>query len=145
MYYSTKFYKEIGSCTHRQPSHEGHCKFVHGYGRSFYFKFGSYELTADTQFVMEFGDLKEIEKWLKYYFDHTFLINENDPELETFKQLDSKKIIQLRILPNVSMEATAKFVFDYVDNWVKDKTNNRVFLLECECKENNKNSGGYAI
>lgn len=143
MYYSTKYYHELGSCTHRQPDHNGHCKFIHGYGRSFFFKFGAKELTKKTQFVVEFGELKEIKKWLEYYFDHTFLINKDDPEIEIFKKLEKKGLLKLRILPNVSMEATAKFIFDYVDKYIKEKTNNRAFLQLVECKENNKNSGIY--
>tara|TARA_B110000211_G_C13958069_1_gene499265 strand:+ start:491 stop:928 length:438 start_codon:yes stop_codon:yes gene_type:complete len=143
MYYSTKYYHEIGSCTHRQPKHKGHCKYVHGYARSFKFKFGAKKLTQDTCFVVEFGALKEIKKWLKYYFDHTFLINKDDSEIEKFQQMHDANIIQLRILPNVSMEATAQFVFEYVNNWIKIKTDNRAWLVSCECIENSKNSGIY--
>jgi len=144
-FYSTKTYNEIGSCTHRQPAHKGHCKFVHGYGRSFSFKFGAHRLEPETHFVVEFGALKAVEKFLKYYFDHTFLINKDDPEIKEFKEQEEKGLIQLRILDNVSMEATAYSVGLIVNEYIRRKTEGRAFLVSCECRENQKNSAIYEL
>ena len=36
------------SCCHRQWSHEGHCRFVHGYSRSFTFWFAAHHLDPGT-------------------------------------------------------------------------------------------------
>ena len=65
-------------CCHRQPNHEGHCRFVHGYSRSFTCWFGASELDANG-FVVDFSSLKELRKQLKHQFDHTFLANSDDP------------------------------------------------------------------
>ena len=43
-------------------------------------------------------------------------------------------------MPNVGMEGSAKYIFDYVDEWVQKKTNQRVYLHSVECIENDKNS-----
>ena len=52
------------------------------------------------------------------------------------------KIIDLRVMPNVSMERTAEFIFEYVDQWIQ-QTNDRAFLVEVECRENDNNAGIY--
>ena len=129
-------------CSHRQWRHQGHCKFIHGYSRSFKMTFGCEELT-ESGFGVDFGEFSDIKSWLSYWFDHTTLINEDDPELQLFHDLHDKQIIELRVLPNVSMERTAEFVFDYVDKWIREQTNHRSFLLEVECRENDKNAAIY--
>ncbi|MBT5890612.1 MAG: 6-carboxytetrahydropterin synthase [Chromatiales bacterium] len=142
MFKSTKRFVGF-SCAHRQPSHDGHCQYLHGYSRSFYFIFGADEVDPRTHFVMDFSGLKGVKAWLDNMFDHTCLINADDPELELFKQLDERGIIQLRVLPNVSMEATAKYVVDHVQTMLDEVTGGRVFIHACECRENDKNSGWY--
>jgi len=131
------------SCAHRQPAHDGHCKYLHGYSRSFYFVFGADEVDPRTHFVMDFSGLKGVKAWLDDMFDHTCLINSDDPELELFKELDERGVIQLRVLPNVSMEATAKFVAEHVQGMLDEVTGGRVRILALECRENEKNSGWY--
>ena len=46
-------------------------------------------------------------------------------------------------MPNVSMERTAEFIFEYVDQWIRKQTNERAFLVEVECRENDKNAAIY--
>ena len=97
----------------------------------------------ESGFGVDFGQFSDIKAWLSYWFDHTTLINEDDPELPLFQELHDKQILDLRVLPNVSMERTAGFVFDYVDTWIRKQTNNRSFLIEGECRENDKNAATY--
>lgn len=129
-------------CSHRQWRHQGHCKFIHGYSRSFTLVFGC-ESLDDLGFGVDFGDFGELKDWFDHWFDHTLLINEDDPERSLFEDLHARQIVDLRVLPNVSMECTAAFVFSFVDPWIRDRTDNRVVLLEVECRENNKNAGRY--
>lgn len=126
-------------CTHRQWKAQSHCRFVHGYSREFYFEFAANELTQEF-WVMDFGGLKEVKKWLEHMFDHTFLASSDDPYLEKFKQMDADGIIQLRILPNAGMEGTAQFVYDHVSQMIKEQTNGRVWITKVEVRENEKNS-----
>lgn len=140
-YISTKNF--IGfPCTHRQWKAESHCRFVHGYSRSFYMEFEASKLTKEG-WVVDFGGLKEVKKWLNYMFDHTFLASDDDPELELFKKMDESGIIQLRTMPNAGMEESAKFVFEKVNPMIKEMTNNRAWLTKVECRENEKNSAIY--
>ena len=137
-YTSTKRF--IGfPCTHRQWKADSHCRFVHGYSREFYFEFACNELTKE-EWVMDFGGLKEVKKWLESMFDHTFLSSEDDPYLEEFVRLDKEGVIQLRVLPNAGMEGTAKFVYEHVNKMVQKSTDNRVWVTKVEVRENEKNS-----
>ena len=129
-------------CTHRQWLAESHCKYIHGYSREFYFEFQSSELTKEG-WVVDFGGLKEVKGWLDYMIDHTFLASENDPHLELFKEMDQKKIIQLRVLPNVGMEGTAQYVYEQVNTMIKTQTNSRAWVKLVEVRENEKNSAIY--
>ncbi len=129
-------------CTHRQWRAKSHCRYVHGYSRSFYMEFESSELTEEM-WVMDFGGLKEVKKWLEHMFDHTFLVAEDDPELSRFKVLDDEGIIQMRVLPNAGMEGSAKFVYDEVNKLISKQTKERVWITRVEVRENENNSAIY--
>ncbi len=141
LYKSTKLFTGF-PCTHRQWKAESHCRFVHGYSRSFYFEFACHELTQE-KWVVDFGGLKEVKKWLEDNFDHTFLASQDDPYLETFKKLDAEGVIQLRILPNAGMEGTAEYVYMQMNPLVKKITGGRAWITLVEVRENEKNSAMY--
>lgn len=127
-------------CAHRRWAHKGHCKLVHGYDRSFEVVFEASHLEEGTGFVMDFGGLKEVSEWLASKFDHTLLLDEADPLLPQFRNLESIGACKLVVLPDVGMEGSAKFVFDHVNEFVSKKTNGRVSVYSVECRENKKNS-----
>jgi len=129
-------------CTHRQWRSDAHCKFVHGYSREFYFEFACAELSYEG-WVVDFGGLKSVKAWLDKMFDHTFLASEDDPFMETFRELDRQGVIQLRVLPNVGMEGTAQFVHEHVDAMIADLTRGRAWVTLVEVRENEKNSAVY--
>ena len=103
---STKTYRNL-PCAHRQWKHKGHCAYIHGYSREYTFYFEADEMD-EHGWVVGFGDLKNLEKYLLDMYDHTLLIAENDPELDTFKELDKKGLCDLRIVPEASLEGSAK-------------------------------------
>jgi 6-pyruvoyltetrahydropterin/6-carboxytetrahydropterin synthase len=129
-------------CTHRQWRAESHCRFVHGYSREFYFEFACKERTKEG-WVVDFGGLKEVKAWLDSMFDHTFLVSQDDPYLETFKKLDQEGVIQMRLLPNAGMEGTAEFVYEHVNKMVQEKTQKRAWVTLVQVSENEKNSAFY--
>ncbi len=141
MYRSTKSFHFL-PCAHRQWRDEGHCRFVHGYDRSVHIVFQCKALD-DKQWVMDFGGLKEVKLWLEDLFDHTLLINADDPEMEFFKEMERRQLCKLRVLPNIGMEGSAKYIFDFVDGWLAKKTEGRVNVYSVECRENEKNSAIY--
>ena len=70
-YFSTKCYgHNIGlSAVFRQPHADSHCSLLHGYSLSFKFTFGCNELD-ERNWVVDFGGLKPLKKWLEDSFDH---------------------------------------------------------------------------
>ena len=141
MYRSTKTYQYL-PCAHRQWRDDGHCQYVHGYDRTVKIEFQCSSLD-DKHWVMDFGALKEVKAFLEDTFDHTLLINEDDPQLEYFREMDRMGLCQLRVLPNVGMEGSAKYIFEWVEAWLKKSTAGRVQVYSVECRENDKNSAIY--
>ena len=76
-------------------------------------------------------------------FDHTVVVAQDDPALETFKQMDKDGIIQMRVIPAVGAEMFARFVYDKIGAFVETETDGRVRVIRVEFSENNKNSSIY--
>ena len=68
------------------------------------------------------------------------IIAEDDPELETFKKLDEKGLIQLRIIPAVGCEKFAEYIYDKINPIIIEKSNNRVKIISVEVREHESNS-----
>ena len=126
-------------CTHRQWRHKGHCRFVHGYSRGFTFWFQSRELDIN-QFVVDFSDLKDLRARLKQQFDHTFLVSQDDPLLHHWQQLDKLGAIDLRIMTNVGMEASAQLIWTWANEIIWAHHHGRVCCWRTESRENEKNA-----
>ena len=144
-YYSTKTYDHIEglSCAFRQwRATHSHCQLIHGYSLAFKFVFGATALD-DRNWVQDFGGLKDIKAWLKENFDHTLVVAEDDPELETFKQLTTKDIIDLRIIPAVGCEKFAEHVYNHVSKIIEQSSGGRVWVDSVECREHGANSAIY--
>jgi 6-pyruvoyltetrahydropterin/6-carboxytetrahydropterin synthase len=123
IYRSTKSYdhSEGLSCCFRQwRATHSHCRLVHGYALAFRFVFATHSLD-ERNWCFDFGGLKPVKAWLKEMFDHTMLVAEDDPELERFQAMHRDGLIDIRVLPAVGCEATAKYVFDYVARCVEVK------------------------
>ena len=48
-------------------------------------------------------------------FDHTLLVAEDDPELETYKLLQAKNMAKLTVLPRLGCEGLADMLYKYVN------------------------------
>ena len=146
IYRSTKSYdhSEGLSCCFRQwRATHSHCRLVHGYALAFRFVFATHELD-ERNWCFDFGGLKPVKAWLKEMFDHTMLVAEDDPALARFRALHEDGLIDIRVLPAVGCEATAKYVFDYVARYVEAETGSRVWLESVEVKEHGGNSAIYS-
>lgn len=125
---------------HRQHKHKGHCSLVHGHNWDFEFTFVCNTLD-ENGFVVDFGDLKEIKKWLDKQFDHTIVLNNDDPLLQDF--LQNKEIYDVRIVENCGAEGLAKHVADCVTLLLSDTAHVRDRGLRLLCVtvyEDHKNS-----
>ncbi len=130
-------------CCHRQWRHSGHCRFVHGYSRSFCFWFQAEELD-ENGFVVDFSSLSELEKQLRQQFDHTFLVNADDPLLAQWQSLHEQGALDLRVMENVGMEASAALVWDWANQLLQKRDGGRSCCWKVETRENEKNASCYA-
>jgi 6-pyruvoyltetrahydropterin/6-carboxytetrahydropterin synthase len=84
------------------------------------------------------------KQWMDYMFDHTTVLAPDDPELEIFKELDKRGVVQLRILEGpVGAEQFAKYIYGKINTFVQEETNNRVRVAQVEFFENKRNSAIY--
>ena len=142
-YESTKVI-ELGSCAFRQwRATHSHCRFIHGYQLIAKFWFGGSHLD-DNHWLVDFGGLKDLKEQLNYLFDHTMCVAGDDPELETFKELNSKGVIQLRIFEKgVGIERTAEVVFDIAQQYINSLTSGRCWVEKVEVFEHEANSATF--
>jgi len=115
---------------------------VHGYSRSFTFWFTAKKLDLNG-FVVDFSSLKLLEKRLKEQFDHTFLVNKDDPLLNHWKKLHDLDALDLRIMDNVGMEFTSKLIWRWANEYLHDKDKGRTCCWKTESKENKSNKASY--
>jgi 6-pyruvoyltetrahydropterin/6-carboxytetrahydropterin synthase len=133
--------KQFGGypCCHRQWRHPGHCRFVHGYSRSFTFWFRAHRLDA-YGFVVDFSSLRDLEKRLAVQFDHTFLVNADDPLLERWQELHAQGALDLRVMANVGMEGTAQLVWGWANELLAGREDGRACCWKVEARENERNA-----
>jgi len=126
---STKVFDGF-SCVFRQWKAETtHCKYVHGYGVSFKVWFeGDLD---ERNWVWDFGGMKRAKtqidnmsakEWMDYMFDHTMIIAEDDPFIESFKLMDQAGAAQVRILPAVGAEKFAEYIYNKLQEFVNTET-----------------------
>ena len=144
-YYSTKTYgHNIGlACVFRQPNADhSHCHLLHGYSLQFKVTFGCDKLD-NKNWAVDFGGLKPLKKWLEDHFDHKTALDVNDPHLDKFRELEKLDLVDIVIFDGVGAEMFAKHAFDFADKLIREKTDNRCYVVEVECAEHGANSAIY--
>ena len=159
MFKSTKLFDGFSCCFRQWKAETTHCRFLHGYGVSFRVTFEG-ELDH-RNWVWDFGGMKRAKtkidgmspkEWMDYMFDHTVLVAEDDPFLPDLKKLHHRPekglqyhgILQLRVVPATGAEKFAEFIYNKLNKFVKEETNNRVRVQQVEFREHNKNSAIYS-
>lgn len=80
---------------------------------------------------------------LEKQFDHTTVIALNDPELETFKLLNEKGVIDLRVMEGVGIERFAEYCWKVANDYVKSVSQERCWCSKVEVFEHEQNSAIY--
>lgn len=133
----------MGSTAFRQWRADSHCKLIHGYRLQCKLWFTS-DALDDKNWIYDFGGCRDIKKLLEKQFDHTTVVAADDPELDTFKLMSGKGMIDLRIAEKgVGIERTAEWVYDTTNKFVTEQTNNRVRVIKVEVWEHEGNSAIY--
>ena len=136
---------ELGSAAFRQwKASHSHCKYLHGYQLKAKFTFGCKSLD-DRNWCVDFGGLDALKQTLRDQFDHTTVVAGDDPELDTFKSLNEKGIIQLRIMDGgVGVERFAEWVFKTADTYIDEATEGRCFVINVTITEHDDNWASYS-
>lgn len=150
MYLVTKTYDHalgLSACFRQHRASHSHCRFLHGYALSFKLTFAADELDRNN-WVLDFGGLKEVKQFLVDHFDHKLAIAEDDPALDDLSALAGLGLADPLVLPFVGCEGFARFVYDWVDNWLTDKhclecDFRSLRLVEVEVREHGGNSAIY--
>ncbi len=136
---------------HRQHTHGGHCRFIHGHNWSFEFTFAARTLD-ECGFVIDFGSLGWLKDYLREQFDHKLLLNDGDPFADYLtgvigeqvpvphRAFQFAKLADICIVDDASCEGLADMLFDVVSGLVRDKTDGRVWLVRVTVYEDSKNS-----
>ena len=150
MFVSTKVFDGFSCCFRQWKAETTHCRFLHGYGVSFQVTF---EGKPDHRnWVWDFGgmkraktliDGKQPKAWMDWMFDHTIIVAEDDPYINTLLQLDNASIAQVRIVPATGAEKFAEFIYHKLNNFVKTETQERVRVVKVEFMEHGKNTAIY--
>lgn len=108
------------STAFRQWKAPSHCHFVHGYSLAVKFTFEAEELDY-RNWVVDFGDLKDLKWKVQDLFDHKTVVAEDDPALEWFQKGHDEGFLDLVILPAVGIEAFAETIYHMTVNYLNEK------------------------
>lgn len=160
-FYSTKTYgndRGLSCCFRQWRATHSHCSLLHGYSIGIKLIFESDTLDS-RNWVMDFGGLKLFKEWAEYMFDHTLVVAEDDPHLDTFKHMneigggyENSGIMDLRVVEGVGCEMFAKMCYDKMAELLEEMkqnkhsrypVNNNVRLVSAEVFEHDANSAIY--
>lgn len=145
--HSTKTWQRL-ACAHSQffdkepDGSPGECASVHGYDRSVTITFSGN--VDENGWIVPFGELQEVKKFLEFYFDHTVLLPANDGRIKGITDDMLKPgglFAKLRVLPHgVSMEMSSLFIWENVSSYITHVTKGRCYVSRVECREHECNS-----
>jgi len=135
------------SCCFRQwRALHSHCATLHGYSIGIKLEFES-EILDDRNWVYDYGNLGAFKAWADYMFDHTTIVAQDDPHLDTFKDLANTvtigkdydhtsdvphevgSVIDLRIVPSVGCEKFAELAFYQMKEILTNFKNGEEYIL----------------
>ena len=136
-----KTYSDI-PWAHRQHRHDGHCAFIHGHNWAITVTFGS-EVLDENGFVVDFGKLKFLERWIDEHLDHACVFNEDDPLKDRLLAVGGAALWKSYVVPSCSCEGMARHLFEVFSGLVREATGGRAFVVAVEVEEDSKNSAAY--
>lgn len=156
MFYSTKLFDNYSIALRQWKAQHSHCQLMHGYALEFKVIFASNtpeDLNNgldDMNWIVDYGSFKEppqgngLKSWLNDYFDHTTLIEKDDPYLPLFEDMAMSGICKLKIMDKMGAESLAKLVFDKFNDVLSKTDGGRCKVVSVECFENKNNSSIYS-
>jgi len=144
MYISTKIFDNYSVALRQHKAQHSHCKLLHGYALKFKVWFTAKELD-DMNWVVDFGGFGHmgLKDWMNDMFDHTLLIEKDDPYLDFFQSAAMEGLCKLQVMDRMGCESLAKLVFDKFNDTLSKQDGARCRVIKVEVFENNKNSAIY--
>ena len=152
-YQSTKYFDNYSVALRQHKAQHSHCKLLHGYALEFKVIFEPTnnvdEGLDDTGWVVDFGGFKDapngngLKSWMNDMFDHTLLIEKDDPYLDFFQSAAMEGLCKLKVMDKMGAESLAKLVFDKFNDTLSKTDGARCKVVSVECFENKTNSAIY--
>lgn len=153
-YISTKRFDNYSVAIRQWKAQHSHCQLLHGYALEFKVWLASVEPLEENQldsmnWIVDYGGFKTqpvgngLKDWMDYMFDHTTLIEKDDPYLDLFQQMEQMNLLHLRVMDKIGAESAAKLVFDKFNDVLSKTDAGRCKVIKVECFENQKNSSIY--
>ena len=155
-YFSTKLFDNYSISLRQHKAQHSHCQLQHGYALKFKVVFAPVNPEDenggldDMNWVVDFGGFKDapigngLKAWMDDMFDHTMLIEKDDPYLDFFQGMAMEGLCKLRVMDKMGAESLAKLVFDKFNDTLSKTDGGRCKVVSVECFENDKNSGIYS-
>lgn len=149
-YQSTKRFDNYSVAIRQWKAMHSHCQLLHGYALEFKVWFESKDGVEEEQldemnWIVDYGIFSRngLKDWMNDMFDHTMLIEKDDPFYDLFEQMGQMGIAKPVFLDRIGAESAAKLVFDKFNDTFSKTEGGRVKVVKVECFENNKNSSCY--
>lgn len=147
---STKLFENFSIALRQHKASHSHCQLLHGYALEFKIWFESVEEIEEKQldemnWIVDFGlfGRNGLKEWLDHMFDHTVIVEKDDPQLETFWALQDLNMAKITVVSRIGAESLAKIVFDHFNDVFSKTEGGRIRVYKVECFENKKNSAIY--
>ena len=145
---STKTFDNYSVAIRQWKAQHSHCQLLHGYALEFKVWFEPIDpLSLDEMnWVVDFGIFSRngLKEWMNHMFDHTLLIEKDDPYLEVFEAMGPMKLAKVHVMEKMGAENLAKLVFEKFNDTFSKTEGGRVKVVKVECFENKKNSAIYS-
>jgi len=146
MYQSTKIFDNYSVALRQWKAQHSHCQLLHGYAIKFKVWFEADSLD-DMNWIVDFGGFgyNGLKDWMNDMFDHTTLIEKNDPYKDYFEMLNVEKLAKVHFLDKMGAESLAKMVCDKFNDVLSKQDAGRSRVIKVECFENDKNSAIWKV
>lgn len=153
-YISTKVFDNYSVAIRQWKASHSHCELLHGYALKFKVWFASNEPLEENQlddmnWIVDYGGFKDapvgngLKSWMNHMWDHTLLIQKDDPFADVFEQLGQMGLAKVHLMDKMGAESNAKLVFDKFNEVLSKTDAGRCKVVKVECFENDKNSSIY--
>jgi 6-pyruvoyltetrahydropterin/6-carboxytetrahydropterin synthase len=153
-YISTKLFENYSVAIRQWKAQHSHCQLLHGYALKFKVWFASNEPDIENQlddmnWIVDYGGFKPapqgngLKAWMDHMWDHTTLIQADDPYRDMFEMLQVSGLAKVHFLEKMGAESCAKLVHDKFNEVLSKTDGGRCKCIKVECFENDNNSSIY--